>query len=141
VLTFEVRGTPVPQGSIRSLGRGRPSVHGNAERLLPWRESVLWAARDALGGAAPIVGAAEVSLTFYLAKPKSTPKKAVWPVKRPDLDKLTRAVLDALTAAGVWLDDSQVTALSAQKVWTQEAPGVFVRVGAIGQEWPEGKTS
>jgi Holliday junction resolvase RusA-like endonuclease len=39
ILTVQVPGLPVPQGSIRNLGRGRPSVHANADKLLPWRAS------------------------------------------------------------------------------------------------------
>jgi hypothetical protein len=39
-LTVVVPGLPVPQGAIRSLGTGRPSVHANAKSLLPWREQI-----------------------------------------------------------------------------------------------------
>lgn len=129
-MRFEVRGTPVPQGSIRSLGKGRPSIHGNAGRLLPWREHVQHEAERALAGAGPMEGPVEVILDFWLPKPASAPKrKPVWPVKRPDLDHLVRAVADACTAAGVWRDDSQIVALSATKTYAVgRAPGVQITV-------------
>ncbi len=47
-LVITAFGVPVTQGSIRSLGAGRPSVHSNAKRLKPWRVTVKEAALDAL---------------------------------------------------------------------------------------------
>ena len=50
-----------------------------------------------------------VKLEFVMRRPKSAPKRTTPPAtKKPDLDKLTRAVFDAITSAGVWDDDSQV---------------------------------
>jgi hypothetical protein len=59
ILTVQVPGLPVPQGSIRNLGRGRPSVHANADKLLPWRASVVAHIRQAMNGQAewPVSGA------------------------------------------------------------------------------------
>jgi Holliday junction resolvase RusA-like endonuclease len=48
----------------------------------------------------------------------------------PDLDKVVRSTLDALTAAGVWTDDRLVARLSASKVYGEE-PGALIQV----QEW------
>lgn len=134
-LRFEVRGTPVPQGSIRHLGKGRPAVHGNADRLLPWRSHVQLVAEEARGDRAPYAGPVEVGMSFYVARPKSTPKRVVYPGKRPDLSHLVRAVEDACTAAGVWLDDSQVVVLYAAKMFVGnghlDTPGVAVRVAPL----------
>ncbi len=49
-LCFTVPGIPQPQASVRSLGKGRPSIHGNAERLLPWRAAVTAHCRQAILG-------------------------------------------------------------------------------------------
>jgi len=46
---------------------------------------------------------------------------------RPDLDKLERAIGDALTDAGVWVDDGQVVNSHTQK-WYAETPGVHITV-------------
>lgn len=45
--------------------------------------------------------------------------------RRRDLDNLIKPVLDACTAAGVWLDDSQVRALSVADVG-RRVPGCVV---------------
>lgn len=136
-MRFEVRGTPVPQGSIRSLGKGRPSVHGNADKLLPWRSHVQIEAERAMGGRGPYEGPVIVEMAFYVARPKSTPKRVAYPVKRPDVDHLARAINDALTAAGVWHDDSQVVSLHASKhfagLWDLGVPGVAVAVQPLEQ--------
>jgi crossover junction endodeoxyribonuclease RusA len=48
-------------------------------------------------------------------------------VVRPDLDKLVRAVLDALSEAGVWRDDAQVVSVVARKAYGS-APGLTVEI-------------
>lgn len=63
-----------------------------------------------------------------MPRPKSAPKtKTLAAVKRPDIDKLARAILDALT--DVWLrDDSHVVELCATKrlALVDEQPGVTI---------------
>lgn len=113
-----VPGIPVPQGSIRSLGRGKPSVHSNASSLLPWRAAVVAtvrAAMDAGGGEWPLAGPVKLSLSFTLPRPRSAPRSRLWPDRKPDLDKLVRAVGDSLTQAGAIADDAQVVLLAAGK--------------------------
>lgn len=60
----------------------------------------------------PLEGAVCISASFHYPFAKSTPKaklKAEAPhTSRPDLDNVEKGMLDALTALGVWLDDSQV---------------------------------
>lgn len=56
-----------------------------------------------------------VHLSFRLPRPKTTTRKK--PSVRPDIDKLSRAVLDALVEAGVVKDDGQVTTLIAEKLY------------------------
>jgi len=73
-------------------------------------------------------GPVSVALVFHLIKPQSAPKKKViYPIKRPDLDKLVRAAMDALTGTIV-MDDSQVTVLIAKKVWETNGPGVHMEI-------------
>jgi Holliday junction resolvase RusA-like endonuclease len=54
----------------------------------------------------------QITFTFPLAKGKSGVLFAD-KVRRGDLDKLVRAVLDAATQAGVWNDDKQVCEIHA----------------------------
>lgn len=108
-LTVHVPGVPVPQGSMKSLGPGR-LVHSNPQALLPWRASVIAHLRQEMvkAGEWPIDGPVKCCVTFYLPRPKSAPKSRVWPDKKPDLDKLGRAVGDALEQAGVLHSDAQI---------------------------------
>lgn len=129
LLTVEVRGLPIPQGSIRSLGAGRPSVHSNAKTLLPWRETIqhaieaeVWDRTD-LPDNLRITGPVALELIFTLPKPTSRPKrKRCWPNVRPDLDKLARTALDALTNSGAVEDDGQVVQLLVVKTYPGEHP-------------------
>lgn len=122
MMVFFVPGIPVQQGSKRHVGNGI-MVEDAKEKLMPWRDSITYAAREA--STECLTGPVSVSLTFYFPRPKSHYRangqlKDTAPrykSSRPDLDKLIRAVLDAMTAAGVWRDDSQVAALHANKAY------------------------
>ena len=56
----------------------------------------------------------EVNIVWTIAKPRSTPKRVTRPTKKPDTDKLLRAVLDSLTGIG-YEDDAQVVRVIAEK--------------------------
>jgi Holliday junction resolvase RusA-like endonuclease len=49
---------------------------------------------------------------------------------KPDIDKLSRSVLDCLSGR-IIKDDSQVVILNARKEYTDKSPGVLVRVMEI----------
>ncbi|HXF73041.1 MAG TPA: RusA family crossover junction endodeoxyribonuclease, partial [Actinomycetota bacterium] len=93
--------------------------------LRQWRADVVEAARRELDGMGPLDGPLHVEATFYLRRPKRG--APIYPVRRPDLDKLTRGLLDALTAASVFGDDAQVVDLVARKRYAAE-PRVEVAV-------------
>lgn len=149
-LCFDALGVPVTQGSIRSLGAGRPSVHSNAARLKPWRLSVQWAAQDAMRLHDRFDGPVEVRLLFCFDRPRGhyrTGRNAqllrddapLFPFTRAtgDGDKLVRACFDAMEAAGLVKDDAQFVDHTASKRWCGEhedaldVPGVRVRVRAV----------
>lgn len=114
LLDVFVPGRPAPQGSKRYLGPGRPLIE-SSKAVAPWRADIR-THLTATHTSGPIPGAVAVHLEFVLPRPASTPKRATpAAVKRPDLDKLIRAVLDAITSAGCWHDDSQVVALHTTK--------------------------
>lgn len=132
-----VPGKPAPQGSKRYLGRsgGKGITVESSKAVAPWRADIREAmlaeleCRDDLQ--APIAGAVSVCLNFVMPRPASTPKRRTPPaIKRPDIDKLCRAVLDAIGSAGVYRDDSQVISLSAYKRLAQvgETSGVEIRI-------------
>jgi hypothetical protein len=120
-----INGTPVPQGSKSAFNRGGRIVLVEAAKgLKEWRHIVhLCAGANAttkqwvkLDKEIPVT----VRILFTFTRPK-TIKREHHTVK-PDLDKLTRAVLDGITEAGnVWVDDSQVVRLEVSKQYGNEA--------------------
>lgn len=65
-----------------------------------------------------------VSIGFFLPRPKRTKLDS----PRPDLDKLVRSCLDAMTGV-IYADDSQVVRVTASKRWADaEGPGARVIV-------------
>lgn len=126
-VTFFVHGKPEPQGSSRAfMAGGRPIITSANKNLKDWRTIV---ALTAANHAHMFDGPVEVVLRFHLPRPVSLPKKITSHTKRPDVDKLARAALDALT--GVFFkDDSQVIALEAYKDYADPFPGVDITVAA-----------
>ena len=108
-----VRGIPAAQGSKCHVGGGRMVESSRA--VGPWREAVRAETQRAMDGTGRLDGPLAVTLAFALPRPRSLPKKVTHPAKRPDLDKLSRAVLDGLTEGGAWFDDGQVVRLYAAK--------------------------
>jgi crossover junction endodeoxyribonuclease RusA len=128
ILTFHVPGKPAPQGSKRFVGRG--IMIESSREVGPWRERVALAAHNAMCGRNLLAGPITVGLAFTMPRPKSAPKRSTPPaVKRPDIDKLARACLDAITGIIVG-DDSQIVDLHATKRLAElgETPGVQVTV-------------
>jgi crossover junction endodeoxyribonuclease RusA len=119
---FWVPGIPKPQGSKRGF------VHPRTKRVIltesagaplkDWRHDLKLIAADAMAGRLLMTQPHGVHLTigFVLPRPVSLPKSKPTPlaVKKPDTDKLTRAVCDALTGA-VYADDSMVIGMTLHK--------------------------
>lgn len=127
-LVFFVAGLPAAQGSKRHVGNGRMIEMSKA--VAPWREAVRAETQRAMQDRFPLTGPLECRINFFLPRPKTLPKKVTYPAKRPDLDKLIRAVLDGLTAGGAWGDDGQVIALIATKEYagSEDKPGCRIQV-------------
>src|SRR5690606_17977873 len=139
-LTVRVHGIPAPQGSKRHVGNGR--MIESSKKVGPWRDAVKAAILAATGRRPTTVdGPVQVDVTFILPRPKghygtgrnagkvrtSAPPE---PTTKPDLDKLMRSTLDALTDVGVLRDDAQVVRIYAAKVyaWPEEPPGATIHV-------------
>jgi len=128
---FSVVGLPVQQGSMRHVGRGR-IIHSNDSALKRWRERVAEAAQAAGIHAAPRPDAVKLTVTFTLPRPKSVPsRKRNAPTVAPDLDKLVRAIGDALTGVA-YEDDSQIITLFAVKQYADDCEsGVQVAITTL----------
>lgn len=66
-----------------------------------------------------------LSIRFLLTKPKSV--KRVFPVVKPDLDNLVKAVKDALKGIA-WHDDSQVCDSRESKRYAISEAGMYIEV-------------
>lgn len=136
MITIHVPGTPVPQGSMRSFGKGWMVYRDD---LKPWRNRVR-AEYVRQAGSQAIEGPVSMRVMFVLPRPdghygtgrnagtiKPSYQDAPCTVK-PDLDKLTRSIGDALTLdkgdlTGLprpFQDDSQITHLDARKRYVRD---------------------
>lgn len=131
IYSIWVPGTPVEQGSKTSGLRkdGSPYMRdSNSKKLDPWRKQVAEIAKAARGET--ITGPVEVNMIFAKERPKahygtgrnanvlkaSAPR---YPLTKPDIDKLQRSILDALTIAGCFTDDSYVVSTTATKIYSE----------------------
>jgi crossover junction endodeoxyribonuclease RusA len=141
-LAFHVSGVAMPKGSMTRMPNGAMLPAGsndNRKRSANWRNDIRYAALAAMGENQPTRNAVKIMCEFQLPYPKSSIRKwqfGWWPnIKQPDIDKLLRMLFDALTGI-VWVDDSQVSYLMANKVYAwNDKPGVHIVVDFIDDDW------
>ena len=143
MLEYDVQGTPSPKGSVSGYARQRIDgswygsvTHTSKSKI--WEKSI----RDQIGQLeVPLEGPLIVSLAFRVGRPKTVQRDL--PAVQPDIDKLARAVLDALK--GVISDDRQIVDLLVSKRYADDdLPGVRIKIGrsdgravTTGAEFPE----
>lgn len=140
-VTFHVTGIPQPKGSTRAFvpksWAAQAAAAGTTARAIVtsdnpeakgWQQLVAEQAQLACDGVW-FEGAVTVSLLFTLPRPKSLPRKVSQHLRKPDVDKLARLVLDGLTGILI-ADDAHVVELLARKAYapTGSAPGLDVLV-------------
>ena len=134
-LQFQAQGLPVPVGSFIPMKRKDGSLYvlrQNSAGAKKWKRAVLTAAMDAIAltnwPKQNETANYTISLSFLMPKPKSV--KRSQPTVKPDIDKLCRGTLDALTQAGAIDDDARVTQLIACKTYAAdgEQPGVHITI-------------
>jgi Holliday junction resolvase RusA-like endonuclease len=133
VLLAEVMGPPVPYGNKRAFRNpktgGMIVVERNSHNLRTWQDALRKAML--LNGLVPVATfdqPKKITVTFYLARPKShfgkrglTAKGLAsrYPTRRPDCDKVGRAVADCGT--GIWYaDDAQLVEWRIAKRWAPD---------------------
>ncbi len=133
-MTFVVYGIAQPQGSTRAFvpkGWTRPIITSDNPQNKGWRQLVAEGASRALAdqGGTLLETPVRLSVSFFLPRPKSLPKRVAAHVKRPDLDKLLRSVGDALTGV-LWVDDAQLVRIEGAKEYAppQRPPHVVITV-------------
>lgn len=124
MITFFVSGEPAPQGSKVSYGKGR--MVESSKKLKPWRDRVTTVAKTQVLDE-PLDGHLRLIVNFYLPAPAKT-RFGSRPAGTPDLDKLVRAVGDALTQSKLIKDDARIVSLIAHKHWAVDTPGAEITI-------------
>ena len=139
VLKAVIPGTPRPQGSLKIMtARNGRAFAKNSETTVEHRNLVVYALAQEWVGE-PIQGPVAARFTFRFARPTShygtgrnegrlLPSAPALHFRTPDVDKVTRLVCDAMTIAGVVKDDALITALRAEKQWTEGRSETVVEV-------------
>ena len=119
---FEIEITPVAKGRPRYARRGNFVQTYTPTKTREYEDVIRENAKMAMGMSDPLETPLNVLLMFGMPIPSSTPKKAlegyldgsVKHIKKPDLDNLAKAVLDAMNGV-VYLDDNQICMLTIEK--------------------------
>ena len=137
--TIVVSGIPKPQPRGRSSGfkRGDGGVGsriydpGSADA---WK-AIVYQEAIKLRPPEPLEGPLRVDVDWYLPRPKTRLRKKdhdgpIWCAKKVDRDNLDKAVLDALTMVGFWVDDSQARTGTPRVMEHRKGgrPGAVIRI-------------
>lgn len=136
-----IPGIPAPKGSTRAFmrpGMKHPVVIADNTKTRPWEQAIR--AEAARAGVTMTDEPLRIVATFHFHRPKGhyTPKGVLRSsaphhhTKKPDLDKLARALLDGLIGVAM-RDDAQVVALDVRKRFISDMtqPGAEVLVDHI----------
>jgi Holliday junction resolvase RusA-like endonuclease len=123
--------------TVKVVRLGRYSGIRKGSAAEAWEGRIATAAQETRGSLPLIEGPVIVSVLILAALPKTKAKKRApqpesWKTTKPDVDKIARCVLDALTGI-VYVDDAQVCALDIRKrVAAQGLPAeTIIRVDAL----------
>ena len=138
--SFVIPGPPRGKGRPQFARRGKFVTTYTDDKTASYENLVALACREEMRGRPPLDGPVwlQVVATFAIPASASKVKKLammtgkVGATKKPDLDKLTRAVGDAVKSAGVIGDDSCIIRSSQTKRLAEigEAPGLKLRLEA-----------
>ena len=130
---FFVAGKPKALARPRATRRGEHA--GIYQEKPPWYALVAYRADEARDGAA-FDGPVRVRLDFLMPRLKKMPKREKPHVTRPDIDNLSKLILDAVTPTLI-ANDTQVVELQAAKRYAKvgETPGCAIEIiAAEGRE-------
>ena len=143
-ITIRVSGLPVGQPRVRAVRRGNHAGVYDPGTANEWKACVIHAARESMlqSRAFPFAGPVWVRVEFRIPRPKShyrtgkhagqiKPGMPSYHAQKPDLDNLMKSTLDALTSAGLWVDDSQIAHASATKWWHEGTVGAVIGIGRL----------
>lgn len=145
-IEFTACGNPKGQPRARAFARNGHARMYDPATAEGWKSCIAQAARDFLP-AAPLTGPLSLEALFVMPRPRGhygsgkrsavlKPTAPMWCVTKPDRDNLDKALMDALTTLGMWVDDCQVCAGEIRKryqVGPEERPGVRVRIETLDE--------
>ena len=111
---FQIIGQPVAKGRPRVSMRGQYPHAYTPKKTAQWEEFVRFQSLQYKPPGLPPTCPIEMSLTFWMPRPKSLPKRVWYHVKRPDVDNLIKSVMDALEGI-FYANDSQIYKLNVEK--------------------------
>lgn len=143
ILEMTVPGEPQPKGSLKAIpaknadGTLRIAMKNDNPKTKEWQDLISFHATSQMRGARPIEGGVTISMLFRMTRPRTHFLKGgelrsgllVEHVDKPDVDKLVRCVLDALTGI-CYVDDCQVIQVLATKLYHHQ-PGVGLVVTGV----------
>ncbi len=138
IISFVIPGIPAPQGSKRHVGNG--ILVESSQRLKPWRADAIATIQQKADElkCEQITTAVRVYATFKFPYLKSHFNskgilRARSPGRKtsaPDLDKLLRALFDALTESGIIRDDALIVEVACSKCYNH-VPETYVKLELI----------
>lgn len=147
-LEVDVPGLPIPQGSMRLVQGGKRMIHSNP-KLTAWRADVyahtiaaIIRAERQTPARFPLTGPCVLRVTFAFPRPKHHYRTGRYADQLrdnaprlmqtgPDLDKLVRAIGDALTDAAAIVDDKQICTIDAAKGWAVYEPAAYITLRSV----------
>lgn len=146
ILELAVPGTPQPKGSLKAIpaknpdGTLRIAMKNDNPKTKEWQDLVSFHATSQMRGQKPYEGAVWLSMLFRITRPRTHFMKGgalrkdllEEHVDKPDVDKLVRCILDALTGI-CYVDDCQVVTVTATKLYTHGSfgPGLGLVVTGV----------
>jgi crossover junction endodeoxyribonuclease RusA len=127
---FTVLGMAAAKGNMKAFpfkrkdGKLGAVVTEGTKNSKDWQLAVRNAAQQQCAGTF-FEGAVRLAIVFFLPRPQSLPARVKHHIKKPDVDKLVRAVKDALKGV-LWHDDAQVIELVARKGYATTQPHVRI---------------
>ncbi len=135
MIAFEIFGDPIPWARPGFFHKGKKLVGYDTQAKL--KEGYKWQMKSQFRDA-PLNGPLLVDISFFMPIPKATSgikrkqmvNGIIYHIKKPDVDNLTKFVLDCLNGL-IIVDDSQVTEIRAKKIYSAQ-PGTSIRIHPLG---------